>query len=63
MTQCINCGNILDATEFFHYHKVATCKKCKGVDIGNHLEMITDKVENESYYQRMRWWLDCGEEV
>lgn len=61
MTQCINCGNILDATEFFHYHKVATCDKCMGVDLGSHLEMITDEVENKDYYRRMRWWLDEGE--
>lgn len=58
MTQCINCGNILDATEFFHYHKVATCDKCMGVDLGSHLEMITDEVENKDYYRRMRWWLN-----
>lgn len=61
MIQCINCGYIIDTSEFFHYHKVATCEKCKEVDLSNHLEMITDKVENESYYQRMRWWLDEGE--
>lgn len=61
MTQCINCGNILDATEFFHYHKVATCDKCMGVNLGSHLEMITDEVENKDYYRRMRWWLDEGE--
>lgn len=54
MIQCINCGYIIDASEFFHYHKVATCEKCKGVDLGNHLEMITDKVENEAYLERMR---------
>jgi uncharacterized membrane protein len=63
MIQCINCGYIIDSSEFFHYHKVATCNKCMGVDLGSHLEMITDEVENKDYYRRMRWWLDCGEDV
>jgi hypothetical protein len=29
-----------------------------GVDLGSHLEMITDEVENKDYYRRMRWWLN-----